>query len=1497
MNYYHVIYTSSQKGINGSNGYGIRTATEGTPKEYLQQVLTNITAGKFNNVIINSKAPSIQELVDSEGAAIRRVPPRYFFLPLDMADGKILYALGRNVYLGFTETFYSKDKEGNISGMSGRTGNFLIDIYLFEEVPDTRAFLLLYEHPDKGESLFVPRDQAPHKQNFEMADLAVGEPKMLPVDDRDFDSLPSDIPISQKSCDLLFAYIEACLKGVQLLVKYKWEDTPWLIADMLRLLPKEELKRLTFSTNYSGNGFQAPADLLFANQYYQAQYVGKGIVAELENESYTTDESKAFGEQLKAAIDANDLTTARKLVEWMLSPTYKFAEENHLLPFTNKVLFLYIQSPEDFALSMLDDAKCRQQGGNREELVGALAKYLNESEGHRHPFIDLLNQQVENASEAEPMIQCVADLEYYKKYQINVNDTINAQATHIERVLMSSPASAKAAIDTLGLPIVRAYTHDLKLAQTWGELAEELLIINWKENKPKDLDSAQERLQDALSNNEKLYFSIIKNFTSLYDDVFNSVYQSATPTNRTAVANKLKNTLLSPLYDELYNNSLYQKFDQLYHVAVDDADYVNEQNYTQVLPFMKKLGMANFGIGRKVKELVEKLQIPTDAIAKLKEVWGITDTQALLREADNSQRRDKFIEAVLDKDSSLKLEEVKEILKAQKFPADQIDHFLRNSHFASAYSAWRRKHAIVGFFKKIGGLFKCKKKDGNDEPKKNLTSDSRTGGTPTNSKERLIAERDRNAQLARTANEAHKHESSGQGPADAPPTHANEANEVSSEASERRCGVRNAWNPNSYNKEQQDMQNKRGFTEKAITLLFLLLPFALDGAAARYSRANAAYGDDIKSYDQCLVVTARAELNVRTSPSLYNGKRKKKRRDNIAFTLQPGDTIFVTDETQVVNADDMQWLEFKHSGTNFYTDMSKLSFVSNPHYKRAKAKRSRTEKEPEVGGLLGWTKRAAPWMLLVLTVLLFASSFGVWEENKESLIGEERDATGMRPFFVFSLRPYKFFAGLSGRILLAAALSIVVLLILGGAIWGVLWVVKIIMWILIVLGWLMLVGGVIALFANPLVGIIVGGLGALIVFNQDAISAFGNRCVETGLAFFDALNMWQFALDLIKKYWLVSLIIALAPLVIFVVIAGLIMGFAGILRGYEALTTCRYNIKHPCPHCHEPSEPATYYDKDENGNVTEDWRLPCNLRPGIYGLFHITHPVTGTEMPTMLANGRDSYPRTCPHCGKFVQFEAGTEKHIGFIGMPESGKTTLLCAIIALMQKEHGLHFTDKVDEDLVNSVKFAVSNGCLDLEHSPSKTGPEWKPSVQCMMPRKNNSVPFHIYFNDVAGELFTAGGNDSNVLQFSKDVENIVFVVDPYTMMLDKKELSKSVAKWLERNDVSIVRNGKKLEDINNAATSLTNMLNGKKRDIQKIQFTFTLTKSDSGYMKGVDTSNADALRSFMENDLHLANLVSDIESQFKNVGYVAVSTFTKDDSGVQKLCNMLIEQLELD
>ena len=49
MKNYHVIYTSSPKNLDGSNGFGIRTASEDIPKEYLQVVKSAVTANKFAN--------------------------------------------------------------------------------------------------------------------------------------------------------------------------------------------------------------------------------------------------------------------------------------------------------------------------------------------------------------------------------------------------------------------------------------------------------------------------------------------------------------------------------------------------------------------------------------------------------------------------------------------------------------------------------------------------------------------------------------------------------------------------------------------------------------------------------------------------------------------------------------------------------------------------------------------------------------------------------------------------------------------------------------------------------------------------------------------------------------------------------------------------------------------------------------------------------------------------------------------------------------------------------------------------------------------------------------------------------------------------------------------------------------------------------------------------------------------------------------------------------
>lgn len=683
------------------------------------------------------------------------------------------------------------------------------------------------------------------------------------------------------------------------------------------------------------------------------------------------------------------------------------------------------------------------------------------------------------------------------------------------------------------------------------------------------------------------------------------------------------------------------------------------------------------------------------------------------------------------------------------------------------------------------------------------------------------------------------------------------------------------------------------FSKYFSALLLLLLPFALDASAAR-QKTYRAYGDLPEAMDTCLVVN-ETPAKVRSSASFYRPGRKhtskNERKDNVVadMPLQRGDTIFISNLCHIQHEEGITWLAFSQNGIIYYTDMSKLVPAANSRYVAYMEPLG----EVQSGGFIGWVQRAAPWALLILTIFFFAFSFAVWGENKESLTGEARSDTGMKPYFVFSLRPYKFFASLSGRILLAAVLSIIALLILGGIIWGVLWVVKIIMWIVIIVGWVLLVGGIIGCFANPIVGGIVAFLGYLIVHNDESISAFGNRCVQTGMEFFDAVNMWQFTLDLIKNYWVAGVTIALTPLVLFVVVAALIIAFAGILRGYEAVTTRRYNLKHPCPYCHEPSEPAIYYDGE-----TEDGRLPVSLRPGIYGLFHITHPVTGTEMPTMLANGRDLYPRKCPHCGHFVNFEAGTEKHIGFVGMPDSGKTTLLCTVIGKMQKVYPeLHFTDKVDDDVAENVKYANEKGHLDDRHLPFKTGREWKPSIQCILPRKNGGLPYHLYFNDVSGELFTSGGNDPRLLRFAQDVEDIIFIIDPWTIKLDKAKISGRMKKWLQRDDVAVWQGGKQQEDITSASTSIVNILTNNKRNLAKIHFTFALAKSDTGYLEGIDTSNEHALRSFIEEDMHLSGLVYDIESQFQSVAYIATSVYVKGDPGVHRLCSALAARLQLE
>ena len=117
----------------------------------------------------------------------------------------------------------------------------------------------------------------------------------------------------------------------------------------------------------------------------------------------------------------------------------------------------------------------------------------------------------------------------------------------------------------------------------------------------------------------------------------------------------------------------------------------------------------------------------------------------------------------------------------------------------------------------------------------------------------------------------------------------------------------------------------------------------------------------------------------------------------------------------------------------------------------------------------------------------------------------------------------------------------------------------------------------------------------------------------------------------------------------------------------------------------------------------------------------------------------------------------------------------------------------------------------------------------------------------------------------------------------------------KWLHTEEVEQGRQSA-IEEVLTAFDSMVNALDGSKRDFGKINLTFALVKSDMGYLNGVNKADENDLRDFMKDDMAIGNVIHAAESKFNSVSYISVSVFLKDDKGVQRLCDKLIQQLEL-
>ena len=525
------------------------------------------------------------------------------------------------------------------------------------------------------------------------------------------------------------------------------------------------------------------------------------------------------------------------------------------------------------------------------------------------------------------------------------------------------------------------------------------------------------------------------------------------------------------------------------------------------------------------------------------------------------------------------------------------------------------------------------------------------------------------------------------------------------------------------------------------------------------------------------------------------------------------------------------------------------------------------------------------WAFVILSLITFGCSFltPVWKSNWDNIRGQYDD-NNMRRMLMFNHQPYLLVAYLALSIILSAAIGVAILFVVGGVSYLLLWVVKLLIWALIIIGWIAFVGGAIALFvAKEGAGCLPLAGGGVIVYFQDTLSNWGNMCVEAGFSFFSALNIWEYCQYLFSAYVPKLFLIASIPIGIGISAAILALFCAFAFWLTETIMTRKYNIKHPCPFCHNPSEPAVY--------LSNNVELPVKLRPSMYGLLHITHPETGEKMPTMLLNGRDNLSRKCPHCDRIINYKTGIEKHIAFVGLPESGKTCLTYRFVGnMMRNDENIRFTDDVGKE-AQQIILDIKNG--KVQDLASKTSVnDMRRSLQILVPGKA-LIPYHFFINDVGGELFTTSGVESKYLQFFKNVDSVSFLIDPYTMDFSEYETAGTFAKWYKTNilDKQLLRHSARFSNILHTVKAMSDQFVHKTKDIH---VNIVLVKIDTGYISKEIIGNEAELKDIVVNQMGMAAEIMDLENTYASLHYYAVSSLK--NVGIYRLTMGIIKDLEI-
>ena len=434
MKYYHLIYNSSQRTQDGSAGLGVRTYTEGMPKEYIDVLDEN---GYFGYSSGKIPQPSPKTLFE-DGKVILQLPATYTFSKYNVSStGKDIYVIARTVNVGFDYPYYVKFT-------AARLDNFVLDAYIFEDFPGLEVFEMLYEHPAQGSNRFVPQDRVPSPQNEEMKALSLDAMPLLKPEEKPF-ACQQLQPVSDFGMEMLFAYFEANRRRLPLLVKCSPEQAPVAMADLMRLLPAEMQKKAFFCTNYQLEGTKEDYKIFFINEGYSFEYEETGqfyIFDATTSNKVATVEAESYRDELATLYREGNTAEYEKRVNWLLNPIYATVRDKGEK--TRKVFFDYVIDNSKFNFNDVYNGDA--------EMLGTLKDYFTKDKANQGLFDNLLERYLkDDRLKNEALTGLLKFVNKLTGLGFDLNAVISNSRKAVSTKLLETPEMFKSAMDAIGL--------------------------------------------------------------------------------------------------------------------------------------------------------------------------------------------------------------------------------------------------------------------------------------------------------------------------------------------------------------------------------------------------------------------------------------------------------------------------------------------------------------------------------------------------------------------------------------------------------------------------------------------------------------------------------------------------------------------------------------------------------------------------------------------------------------------------------------------------------------------------------------------------------------------------------------------------------------------------------------------------------------------------------------------------------------------------------------